>query len=67
MEVHCICFLNLREKETPFCFKKATRGNNYKWEKSLLCPNTELIAGLQVTSRGPCWRSKTKAFLSAGK
>ena len=25
------------------------------------------IAGLQVTSRRPCWWSKTKAFLSAGK
>ena len=25
------------------------------------------IAGLQVTSRQPCWGSRTKAFLSAGK
>ena len=25
------------------------------------------IAGLQVTSRQPCWWSRTKAFLSAGK
>ena len=25
------------------------------------------IVGLQVTSRRPCWRSRTKAFLSAGK
>ena len=25
------------------------------------------IAGLQVTSRRPCWWSRTKAFLSAGK
>ena len=26
-----------------------------------------IIAGLQVTSRLPCWWSRTKAFLSAGK
>ena len=25
------------------------------------------IAGLRVTSRWPCWWSRTKAFLSAGK
>ena len=25
------------------------------------------IAGLQVTSRRPCWWSRTKAFLSTGK
>ena len=28
---------------------------------------TQKIAGLQVTSRRPCWWSKTKEFLSAGK
>ena len=27
----------------------------------------EQIAGLQVTSRRPCWWSRTKTFLSAGK
>ena len=33
------------------------------------CVKSEIdrIAGLQVTSRRPCWESRTKAFLSAGK
>ena len=35
--------------------------------KSLRTCAGDFIAGLQVTSRRPCWWSKTKEFLSAGK
>ena len=35
--------------------------------KEFTLGSSSCIAGLQVTSRRPCWWSRTKAFLSAGK
>ena len=50
-----------------FPFHNATRNLQFSRQKiNDAIARFEQIAGLQVTSRRPCWWSRTKAFLSAG-
>ena len=44
-----------------------TKVNSVNFKQSFLYKQmTGILLGLHVTSRRPCWRSRTKAFLSSG-